>query len=141
MLIHILKGTSSALALAFIFPLIERGDLTPETIHDDIPGTATIAEIVEAGGGGAVSSVNGKIGEVVLNADDVGAYSKIEIDTAMNVLENEIPTVASNVVRQCSWGVWDENYEVYWSPVMESGKLTYQAITNINLRANGEVNQ
>lgn len=44
--------------------------------------------IVGGGGGtGAVDSVNGKTGIVILNANDVGAYSKTEVDNLLTMIE------------------------------------------------------
>ncbi|MBQ6140821.1 MAG: hypothetical protein IJI54_05990 [Kiritimatiellae bacterium] len=40
----------------------------------------------------------------------------------------------TNVVRDCSLGgIWDAELEVWWTPVMVGGSLTYQATTNVNL--------
>lgn len=42
----------------------------------------------------------------------------------------------TNVVRACSLGgIWDRELEVWWTPVMVGGSLTYQATTNVNLNA------
>ena len=42
----------------------------------------------------------------------------------------------TNVVRGCSLGgIWDSELEVWWTPVMVGGSLTYQATTNVNLNA------
>ncbi len=32
-------------------------------------------------------------------------------------------------------GIWDEALQVWWTPVMRNGSLTYQATTNVNLNA------
>ena len=32
-------------------------------------------------------------------------------------------------------GIWDQDLEVWWTPVMANGSLTYQATTNVNLNA------
>ena len=37
-------------------------------------------------------------------------------------------------IREANGGVWDQKLEVWWTPKMENGKLTYQATTNINLK-------
>ena len=37
-------------------------------------------------------------------------------------------------IRETNGGVWDQKLEVWWTPKMENGKLTYQATTNINLK-------
>ena len=52
--------------------------VTKDTIIDQF---ATIGFI---SGEGAVSSVNGQTGEVVLTADSLNVYNKTEIDTALN---------------------------------------------------------
>lgn len=46
--------------------------------------------LVAAGGGGKVNSVNGKIGNVVLNADDVGAPTKAELKAAIDNINSEL---------------------------------------------------
>lgn len=44
--------------------------------------------------------------------------------------------VVTNIVRDLSLGgIWDEELEVWWTPVMRNGSLTYQATTNVNLNA------
>ena len=43
---------------------------------------------------------------------------------------------ARAVVREMSLGgIWDAQLEVWWTPVMRNGSLTYQATTNVNLNA------
>ena len=50
--------------------------------------------------------------------------------------EGVTPLVVSNIVRTMSLGgIWDENLQVWWTPVMSNGSLTYQATTNVNLNA------
>lgn len=44
-----------ALLAATLIGMVAWAELGPDTIKDDIPGTATVREIVEAGGGGGVS--------------------------------------------------------------------------------------
>ena len=56
--------------------------VTKDTIIDQF---ATIGFISGGGSGeGAVSSVNGQTGEVVITADSLNVYNKTEIDTALN---------------------------------------------------------
>ena len=38
-------------------------------------------------------------------------------------------------VSEARGGIWDEDLQVWWTPVMSNGKLTYQATTNVNLNA------
>jgi len=41
-----------------------------------------------------------------------------------------------NKIREKSLGgIWDEELQVWWTPVMRNGSLTYQATTNVNLNA------
>ena len=54
--------------------------VTKDTIIDQF---ATIG-FISGSGEGAVSSVNGKTGDVVITADSLNVYNKTEIDTALN---------------------------------------------------------
>lgn len=58
--------------------------VTKDTIIDQF---ATIGFI---SGSGAVSSVNGQTGEVVITADSLNVYNKTEIDTALNGKQNSL---------------------------------------------------
>lgn len=55
---------------------------------------------------------------------------KSEIPTEEKVKETVVQTV-----REANGGVWDAKLEVWWTPKMENGKLTYQATTNVNINA------
>ena len=47
-----------------------------------------------------------------------------------------IPPVVTNIVRDLSLGgIWDSQLEVWWTPRMRNGSLTYEATTNVNLNA------
>jgi hypothetical protein len=42
----------------------------------------------------------------------------------------------TNIVRDLSLGgIWDEQIQVWWTPRMRNGSLTYEATTNVNLNA------
>ena len=42
----------------------------------------------------------------------------------------------TNIVRDLSLGgIWDEELQVWWTPRMRNGSLTYEATTNVNLNA------
>ena len=48
----------------------------------------------------------------------------------------DVTNVAEAVVREKSLGgIWDQELEVWWTPVMRGGALTYQATTNVNMNA------
>ena len=56
-------------------------------------------------------------------------------DKPIAALDAVPPTVA-NIVRDLSLGgIWDEALQVWWTPRMRSGSLTYEATTNVNLNA------
>lgn len=47
-----------------------------------------------------------------------------------------VPATVTNIIRELSLGgIWDSELEVWWTPVMVGGSLTYQATTNVNLNA------
>ena len=47
-----------------------------------------------------------------------------------------MPGVVTNIVRDLSLGgIWDSQLEVWWTPRMRNGSLTYEATTNVNLNA------
>lgn len=60
--------------------------VTKDTIIDQF---ATIG-FISGSGEGAVSSVNGQTGEVVITADSLNVYNKTEIDTALEGKQNSL---------------------------------------------------
>jgi len=59
-------------------------------------------------------------------------------------LTNDIPNVSGYATRQevedtirekSLGGIWDQQLEVWWTPVMVNGALTYQATTNVDMNA------
>ena len=62
-----------------------------------------------------------------------------EIAAATNAIPRSAGVDAetvTNIVRDISLGgIWDETLQVWWTPVMRNGSLTYQATTNVNLNA------
>ena len=47
-----------------------------------------------------------------------------------------MPAAVTNIVRDLSLGgIWDAALEVWWTPRMRNGSLTYEATTNVNLNA------
>jgi hypothetical protein len=56
-------------------------------------------------------------------------YSAVEVGATT-------PEDVTNAIREQSLGgIWDQELEVWWTPVMRNGTLTYQATTNVNLNA------
>lgn len=64
--------------------LNEIGNLNNLKTQNKTNLVAAINEIFDNGGGGAVQSVNGKTGKVVLNATDVGAATPASVSRAVN---------------------------------------------------------
>ena len=101
----------------------------------------------------ATSPVTNEVGKVVLvkTVDGNSALSSPAATSAVaKVVESVVPSwarsvtppatyddaqagaVATNVVREASGGIWDTQLEVWWTPRMENGCLTYYATTNVN---------
>lgn len=57
--------------------------------------------------------------------------------TAIEVGATDADTV-TNIVRDISrGGIWDNQLEVWWTPIMQNGALKYVATTNVDLTAEG----
>ena len=75
-------------------------------------------------------------------SDYASRYAVLDLDrvpedeTAQVAFLHEVatPETVTNIVRDISLGgIWDAELEVWWTPVMSNGALTYQATTNVNL--------
>lgn len=63
----------------------------------------------------------------------VRGYTYEPIHKGRLALTNDIPAA----VREYSLGgIWDAELEVWWTPRMRGGSLTYEATTNVNMEAN-----
>ena len=52
------------------------------------------------------------------------------------VTPGAVTNIVNDAIREQSLGgIWDTQLEVWWTPVMQNGSLTYQATTNVNLNA------
>lgn len=77
----------------------------------------------------AVNSLSGTIGAHIRNivnphnvtAEQVGATTPADVTAAIR--------------EQSLGGIWDETLQVWWTPRMRNGSLTYEATTNVNLNA------
>ena len=79
--------------------------MTYEIVSFGYPDSATWRDIIDAA-----------------NAHAAGNYTTPEDVTAA-------------IREQSLGGIWDAELEVWWTPVMRNGSLTYQATTNVNLNA------
>lgn len=68
-------------------------------------------------------TINGKAltSNISLSADEVGATTPEDVTAAIR--------------EQSLGGIWDETLQVWWTPRMRNGSLTYEATTNVNLNA------
>ena len=68
-------------------------------------------------------TINGKAltSNISLSADEVGATTPADVTAAIR--------------EQSLGGIWDAELEVWWTPRMKNGSLTYEATTNVNLNA------
>ena len=55
--------------------------------------------------------------------------------TASEVGATTPEDVTAAIREQSLGGIWDAELQVWWTPVMRNGSLTYQATTNVNLNA------
>jgi hypothetical protein len=77
----------------------------------------------------AVNSLSGTIGTHIrdtnnphnVTAEQVGATTPADVTAAIR--------------EQSLGGIWDETLQVWWTPRMRNGSLTYEATTNVNLNA------
>ena len=70
-----------------------------------------------------------------ISPDEYG-YGFAEIAFLSDIPESITPAVVTNIVRDLSSvGIWDSELEVWWTPRMRNGSLTYEATTNVNLNA------
>ena len=92
----------------------------------------------------AYGAISGVMWPSFLDAEDTWHWVASEdyVDDLLAHFDPPIPIFdyyaedVTNVVRGCSLGgIWDAELEVWWTPVMVGGSLTYQATTNVNLNA------
>ncbi len=57
----------------------------------------TLSQRPEGSGGGAVASVNGRTGVVILNAADIGAYTIAQVNNLVNTLNAQIAALEARV--------------------------------------------
>lgn len=106
------------------------GDYMPEGVWDFGDGGIRIASLYQFN----------------LHIPDGRQADGIEIfDTADPTIKTVIPVNGSDVAtkadvtaairEQSLGGIWDEELQVWWTPVMRNGSLSYQATTNVNLNA------
>ena len=76
-----------------------------------------------------------------MELDAVAAAATNYTDRAISAIPAGVtPGAVTNIVNdairaQSLGGIWDAQLEVWWTPVMSNGALTYQATTNVNLNA------
>ena len=77
---------------------------------------------------GSTKNTYGSHGDGTFNINPVGGVDGFYIG------EKNLKTIITEVASG-GGGIWDADLQVWWTPVMSNGKLTYQATTNVNLNA------
>ena len=85
--------------------------------YSDLTGKPTLAAVATSG---AYSDLSGKP-SIPTTAADIGATTPEDVTAAIR--------------EQSLGGIWDETLQVWWTPRMRNGSLTYEATTNVNLNA------
>lgn len=91
---------------------VKGSTITPLTSHQSLSGYVPTSRTVNSK---PLSS------NVTLDASDVGATTPADVTAAIR--------------EQSLGGIWDAELEVWWTPRMRNGNLTYEATTNVNLNA------
>lgn len=112
-------------ARTFTFPRHDDGTLA---LTSDIPTVPT-----------DVSAFNNDAGYLMGESDpSVKAWAKAATKptyTAAEVGATTPADVTAAIREQSLGGIWDAELEVWWTPRMRNGNLTYEATTNVNLNA------
>ena len=77
---------------------------------------------------GSTKNTYGSHGDGTFNINPVGGVDGFYIG------EKNLKTIITEGASG-GGGIWDADLQVWWTPVMSNGKLTYQATTNVNLNA------
>lgn len=116
------------------------GDLTDLDTTNKSNLVAAINEAAQSGGGGAVASVNGQTGTVVLGAGDIGyddtaTYSADTVGEAVGTLKSQIMSKLDSPATEGTSGqvlATDGDGGRYWTTVQGGGGGTtdYTALSN-----------
>nr|DAT72862.1 MAG TPA: hypothetical protein [Caudoviricetes sp.] len=79
-----------------------------------------------------VDGVNSLAGTIGTHIRDTNNPHKV---TAAQVGATTPADVTAAIREQSLGGIWDETLQVWWTPRMRNGSLTYEATTNVNLNA------
>ena len=81
-------------------------------------------------GNGTVYTATRSIVGYILGAQTDKVLASTNLQTGVSA------ATVTNIVRDLSLGgIWDSQLEVWWTPRMRNGSLTYEATTNVNLNA------
>ena len=77
----------------------------------------------------AVNSLAGTIGTHIRDTKNPHKVTAAQVGAATPA------DVTAAIREQSLGGIWDETLQVWWTPRMRNGSLTYEATTNVNLNA------
>ena len=64
------------------------------------------------------------------------AYNSLGLARLKDIRDLPTQQGVTNIVRDLSLGgIWDDELQVWWTPRMRNGSLTYESTTNVNLNA------
>ena len=126
-----MKKVCFALALFGAVALLAVADTVTVTVTNDVGKVVTIKTVegVPAFTNPAATNAVAKVVESVVPSWARSVTPPATYDDA------QAGAVATNVVREANGGIWDTQLEVWWTPRMENGCLTYYATTNVNQSA------
>ena len=96
---------------------------------NNITRTATDATLVHTDGGSTTNLITIRQASETL-AGLMTAADKVKLDAATTPAD-----VTAAIREQSLGGIWDKTLQVWWTPRMRNGSLTYEATTNVNLNA------
>lgn len=116
------------------------GGVTPEMVTnivlDVAPAPGNYAAVSNAAMNAAQNATN-LVAAATNGIPDI--LDRLDAATATNAAQTAaltaLPAAVTNIVREASGGIWDAALEVWWTPRMRNGSLTYEATTNVNLNA------
>ena len=108
------------------------------TLRDGLTdGTITVQNANEAAQASFAFSASGAyLAEVADRLRD-GNFNEHDTDAILaDIAARATASQVTNIVRDLSLGgIWDSTLQVWWTPRMVNGSLTYHATTNVNLNA------
>lgn len=105
---------------------------TKEEVDEKVDAVDNKADEAYSAADQMVDAVNSLSGTIGTHIRDTNNPHKV---TATQVGATTPADVTAAIREQSLGGIWDETLQVWWTPRMRNGSLTYEATTNVNLNA------